>query len=342
MRILVTGGAGFLGASLARRLHEDGHHLVLIDNLRHGSWSRLVVGDHGIGSFHVLDVRDPAIYSLFEGIDLLFHFAAISNLAECQADPQEAYSVNVGGTANVLEGARRAGIPIVIFASSSAVYEQNLRLPCDENARVFPTLIYSMTKKAAEDLCQSYFVNYGLKARCLRYFNIHGPLQDYRRQNPPLINRVIYDLLHGKAPVVWGSGEQKRDYIHVEDALDLTLLAAHHKRAKELDGRCLNVGSGKQVTVNEIVDIVRSLLGEKDILPDFRKPADSWDSHPSLSQGALPLKEAALISEVYKKTQADIGQAQRLFKWKPRVSLYEGIRANVEHLLRTEGDLSEE
>lgn len=336
MKTVITGAAGFLGASLARQLHLEGYQLTLIDNLRHGSTERLLdrSGKY-LGSLHTIDIRHPDLYRCFEGAEVIYHLAAISNLAECQADPVEAYSVNVGGTANVLEAARKVGCPMVVFASTSAIYENTAIYPTKETDPIQPDLVYAMTKKAAEDLVLSYYRNYRISARVLRYANIYGPLQSYERKTPPLVNNVINHLLCGKSPVIYGHGEQRRDYLFVDDAIEATIRASD--LVYDLEEESINIGSGKSYSINEVVQTIRAVINDYTTPIEYQSPQDLWDDFPSLYEGEFPFCTLRVAQEAEKRTHLDISRARRELVWEPQVSLYQGITYCVEQILKEKG-----
>ena len=221
MKILITGAAGQIGSGLAKRIC-DKHELTLVDNLRNGYASHLK-DDEGefIAPFYDVDVATAEIYSCSGSYDAIVHLAAISALADCETNPLETLHCNVSATANVLDFARKMNVPHVIFASTSAVYEN-----CDtdvftEDLEVNPRLYYSLSKKMSEELVHSYREHYGSKVTVLRFFNVFGPDGDQTRPNPPLLNFVYRELMKGKAPVLSGDGEQVRDFVCIDDVVSM-------------------------------------------------------------------------------------------------------------------------
>jgi UDP-glucose 4-epimerase len=299
-RVLVTGVAGFIGSNLAVRLLADGHVVRGIDDLSQG----LIEQVPGGVEFHQLDVRSPAIHPLFHDVDAVFHLAAKNSISDCQVEPVEAASTNVVGTVNVFEAARRAGVRRVIHAESSAVYEGIQELPCGEDLTAARS-IYAITKEAGAAFGAAYARFHGMEMTALRYFCVYGPRQDYRRSIPPVMSAFIIRLLRGERPTVYGSGEKRRDFIHVDDVNDFHLLCLHDARTY---GATFNLGSGRDYSVNEILAAIQSLLGTSQV----------------------PVHAPDLPGEA-ERTCADISRARAL-GWEPRVSLQDGLVQAIEYI----------
>lgn len=222
MRILLTGAAGGIGSTLGHYLHKKGHQLTLVDNLRNGYSENLLISKKTFGDFYNQDIRDPQLVDkLIDLYDCIIHLAAITALPDCESDVIDTINTNVAGTANIMECARKWNVPHVIFASTSAIYENNKEQIFTENLEVNPHLWYSLSKKMAEEVCESYRVNYGMSITTLRFFNVFGPRQDIHRNHPPLINYIVRELKNNDTPILHSNGEQKRDYIHVDDVVKL-------------------------------------------------------------------------------------------------------------------------
>lgn len=320
-KILVTGAAGFIGSQLSWDLHRDGHEVVMIDDMSFGYEDNLVVDGQRFGSFHKADIRDPGIAPLFEGVDAVFHFAGISALPVNQENPYYAIDVNVAGTAQVLELARKAGVRRVVFASTSAIYENNTEFPCRENDPVAPNLVYSTSKLQSELLCKSFYRTYGMETVIVRYYNVYGPHQDFKRMSPPLTSYVVRELLAGRPPVLHSSGDQKRDYIHVADVNRLNRICMDHPGAP---GEIFNAASGSQVSVKEIFEILSTALGTN-IRSIYRPAAAFWDKYPGLFAGNYPLPKELIEKEVDKFTLGSNDKARSILGWKPEVTLVEGM-----------------
>jgi len=300
MKVLVTGVAGFIGSNLALRLISEGHEVIGLDNLAYGPKEQIPEGV----AFHQLDVRSKDIYPVFAGCEVVFHLAAKNCISDCQVDPVETADINVTGTVNVFEAAKRAGVRKIIYAESSSVYEGVDIIPTPETAEK-PQSFYAMSKMATMFFADAYRRYYGLESTALRYFCVYGARQDYRRSIPPVFSAFIIKLLRGEAPTIYGTGEKRRDFIHVDDINDFHLLCMNDART---NGEVYNLGSGENFSVREIFDAVADLLGS--------------DLHP-IHQPDLP-GEAQV-------TLADVGKARAL-GWQPRVGLREGLLSSIEFI----------
>jgi UDP-glucose 4-epimerase len=298
--ILVTGVAGFIGSNLAERLLREGHRVVGLDNLAYGIREQVPTGVE----FHKADVRSSDIYSFFNKIDIVFHLAAKNCIADCQNDPVETADINVTGTANVFEASRRAKVKKLIYAESSSIYEGSKSLPTPEDDE-HPETFYAASKMATKFFAEAYARWYGLNWTALRYFCVYGPRQDYRRTIPPVFSAFIIKLLKNERPTIFGSGEKRRDFIHVDDVNDFHLLALRDDRTT---GEVYNLGSGENFSVNEIYQLVRGLLGSK-LEPIYK---------PDLPGEALT-------------TLAKIDKAKKL-GWAPRVELKEGLKSSIDFI----------
>lgn len=332
-KILITGGAGFIGSQLGKSLVDEGHDVILLDNMSYGYLDNLFIDGKTFGKFVGMDIRSPDFRRHCEGVDTVFHFAGISALPACQERPYYAVDVNVAGTANVLESARLAGVRRVVFASTGAVYESNTKFPQAESDPVSPRLIYAVTKFQAEQLCRSYSDLYGMEVVITRYFNVYGPHQDFMRTSPPLMSYLIRELLHDRTPILHSDGTQKRDCVYVDDVNRLNKLCMTHPRAP---GNTFNVGSGVAHSVREIHAILAKAL-RKDIEATYRSAEHFWDAYPNLFQGGYPLKREYLEKEVRKYTLADTTLSQELLGWRAEVTLEEGLTRTAEYALRLHG-----
>lgn len=331
MKVLITGGAGFIGSNLGAYLLSKKHDVRFLDNLTFGYRENLVLSDGSplpISRFIKMDVRDDQIKQTVKGADIIFHFAAISSLPECQNNPQEAYDVNVSGTANILEAARKNNVKRVIFSSTAGVYENEDTFPTPEDITIHPSLIYSLTKKHAEELCRSYQLLYGMDIVTLRFFNVYGPHMDSKRSNPPVISYIIKCLQEKRRPILHSDGNQKRDMIYIDDVVRLCELVLTDKKAKN---QPFNVGSGKVCSINEMYQKISVFLKCKKILPRFR-PSDSiWNTYPSLFEGTYPFQTKYLEKEVTKYTEASITKTNRMLGWKPEITIDEGLKKTIQH-----------
>jgi nucleoside-diphosphate-sugar epimerase len=294
-RIIITGVAGFIGSNLADRLVAEGYPVVGIDNLSYGIKEQVPEGVE----FHTLDVRSADIYPLFRKGDIVFHLAAKNSLLDCQQDPVATLDNNVVGTANVFEAAKRAGARKVVYAQSSVLEEG------DDRLRGF----YAISKMADEWVAEGYRAAWKLPTVGLRYFNVYGPRQDYRRTIPPIMSKMIITLLRGERPVAFAGDEKnKRDFIHVDDVNAFHLLCITDDRT---DNRVFRLGTGTNHSMTEIVAAVQKILGT-DLAP-IKKPR--MDGDPAVA------------------TLADNTEAKKL-GWSPKVSLEDGLRSMVPYIKR--------
>jgi UDP-glucose 4-epimerase len=299
-KILVTGVAGFIGSNLADRLVREGYSVIGIDNLSQGFIEQVPKEVE----FHELDIRSSKeIVPLFKGIDVVFHLAAKTCVPECQEAPYETADINVMGTLSVFDACRAAGVKKVIYVESSAVYEGSTTLPTPESDFA-PQTFYAISKATDHLFAKGYHEFFGIKMVGLRYFNVYGPRQDYRRAMPPLMSRfIIKFLMNDRKMPIFGDGTDRRDYVHVDDVNDLHMLLIE-KDAPPV----LNVGSGTNNSILEILALIEEVMGDKgqiEFVPN--------------TPGAA------------KETLADIRAAQKM-GWQPKASIKEGLKGMVEYI----------
>lgn len=302
---LVTGGAGFIGSHIAATLLEAGARVRILDNFSSGRRKNLAALS---GQVEVIegDLRDPAVVrTAMQGVTMVFHEAAAASVPQSMKDPATTLEVNVTGTHQVLLAARDAGVRRVVFASSCAVYGNPEILPVREDMLPAPLSPYAAHKLIGEDLCRVFTHAYGLETVALRYFNVYGPRQDPASDYAAVIPRFLAALLHGEAPMVYGDGEQTRDFIYVEDIVRANLLAA---TSPDAAGGIFNIGSGQRVSLNGLLRLINGLLGTSSIVP-HREPERAGDVHDSL---------------------ASIERAQQVLHYAPRISLRDGLARMME------------
>ena len=259
MKVLVTGAAGFIGGQLMHALWKNGHTAIGVDNYSYGSADNLHFDDHDFSADVIkMDIRDKeGMKALFEQekFDIVYNIAGIAPLPDCQSDPVEAVSVNTLGLVNVLENARRTGVKHVIQASTNAMYENETEFPTVESKFNPPTLIYPNTKYCGERFCQSFADTYGMNITCLRFANVYGPHIDCLRKQPPFVGYMIRELYYDRVPEFHSDGNQRRDYIYVDDLIDLAM------RVWDQPGfDAVNVSSNKNYSVDR--KSVQPLLGQ--------------------------------------------------------------------------------
>lgn len=326
--ILITGAAGFIGSNLAYKLYKEGNRLILIDDFSYGREVNLKFIDIDFNEIiyrkSILDVE--AMEDIFSKnkIDVVYHLAAISVLPDCQNNPIKAVDVNVKGTVVLLEMSRKYGIKNFIFASSSAVYENNTSFPLVENNVELPSLLYPSTKYMSEQLCKSYYDTYGLPTVCLRFTNVYGPHIDCLRKQPPVMGYIIKSFYEGTSPVLHSTGEQQRDFIYIDDLLDLAILV---QKNKEFD--VVNISTGQTASINEIANIIRKQMNCENIEIKYQSSSHYWDKYKELSEGVYPINKERLEHEVLKYTCLSYEHAYKKYKWEPKVSLEEGIKNTI-------------
>lgn len=327
-KVLVTGAAGFIGSQLAHALWQRGEQVTLLDNFSYGREDNLVFEDHDFRE-EILreDIRDrDMLYALCdrERFDNIYHIAAITPLPDCQIDPGQAVEVNVAGTVNILKAARRCGVKHTIFASTSAVYENCGSFPTREEDAVPPTLVYSAGKFAAEQFCRSFSEAYGINVTVLRFANVYGPHIDCLRTQPPVAGYMIRELFYHRPPVLHSTGEQRRDFVYVDDLIDLAL------RVRDNQGfDCVNVSSNTTHSINEMYGIIAGIMGREELKPRYAECSHYWERYPGLYEGACPISKDILEAEVNKYTLCDNTHARERYGWTPQVSFEEGLRRTV-------------
>jgi len=330
-KILITGGAGFIGSQLGHHLAGEGHEVVLLDNMSFGHLDNLVIEGRTFGTLLVRDVRDQNLSLLMQGVDTVFHFAGIAPLPVCQAEPHLAFEVNTAAAGNVLEAARRAGVRRVVFSSTSAVYENTDTEKHAESDPVKPDLTYAMTKWAAEQICRSYADNYGCDIIIARFFNVYGSHQDCQRQSPPFTSYIARELAAGRAPRLFNRSAIRRDYVYVTDVIDLLCRMMTSK--KPYAAEIYNIGSGESYSVPELYEKMRAISG-KQIDAHYADPHAYWDSYTDLFAGSHPMRRERIAREVHKSALADTRKSAREFSWTTRVSIDEGLRAVYDYAVR--------
>jgi UDP-glucose 4-epimerase len=301
MNFLVTGGAGFLGVALANRLAHDGHQVRVIDNLSAGDPSRL----ESVVFFDRGDVADiPKLWTLLQGVDCVYHLAARVSVAESILYPRDYNHVNVGGTVSVMEAMRDAGIKRVVLASSGALYGEQAHQPVVEEQTPNPNSPYGVSKLAAEYYVRTIGALWGIETVALRIFNAYGPGQRTRPAHSPVVPKFLKQALAGGSLVVFGDGEQTRDFVFVDDVVDALAAAAS---ADGVDQQVINVGSGAEVSVNTLIATVEKVT--------TRSVSVIYNTDQSGGVSRLC---------------ADVGVARHLLNFEPKTGLEEGLHKTVE------------
>lgn len=295
---LVTGGAGFIGSHLTDKLIEGGHSVKVVDNLLLGK--EKFVNDQA--EFFNVDIREEEkLIDIFEDVEVIFHLAAEPRLPLSIESPKETHEINVDGTVNVLEAARKNNVNKVVFSSSAAIYGDQENLPIKENAELEYKAPYGLHKVIGEQYMRLYADVFDIDTTCLRYFNVYGPRKTAEGGYPMVIPIFLKQKSGGKPMTIVGDGEQTRDYVHVKDVVSANISAWN---SDICDGKAFNIGNGEQISVNEIAEIIG---GETTQIPE--------------REGEIRFSEA------------DISKAKEGLNWQPQIVFEEGLESLKKHWL---------
>jgi nucleoside-diphosphate-sugar epimerase len=301
---LGTGGAGFIGSPIVERLVKDGHSVRVIDNFSSGKRANLAPFGDKVELLEG-DIRDRNdCRRACEGIEIIFHQAAVPSVPKSVDDPVTSHEANIDGTFNLLLAARDAGCRRVIYAASSSAYGDAVELPKRETARPEPLSPYAVNKLVGEYYCKIFSCCYGLQTVALRYFNVFGPRQDPKSQYAAAIPAFVTAILRDEPPTIYGDGEQTRDFTYIDNVVHANLLAAN---APKVNGEVVNIACGERVSVNQIIRQINELLG-RNVKPRYvpERPGD------------------------VKHSLADITAARELIGYQPLVSFEDGLRRAIE------------
>lgn len=307
---LVTGGAGFIGSNIVNELLNRGHNVRILDDFSTGKRENITEFVHNT-SLDVIegDIRNLEIVrSSVKGVDYIFHQGALPSVPRSIADPISTNNVNVLGTLNLLEAAKEFSVKRVVYASSSSVYGNTPTLPKEEDMPVNPLSPYAISKYTAERYCQIFFKIYGLETVCLRYFNVFGPKQDPTSQYSAVIPKFIKTIKEGKKPIIYGNGEQSRDFTYVTNNVEANILSCE---AEGTAGEVFNIACGNSYTLLNLVEMINKILGTNTI-PIFEKEREGDVKH----------------------SLASIRKASRMFGYKPVVEFEDGLRKTIEYFIK--------
>lgn len=302
MRILITGGAGFIGVHLANQLHSQGHYVRVLDDLSAGDPARL---DAGI-NFTRGDINNvPKLWSLLQGVDVVYHLAAQVSIPASVLYPREYNEVNVGGTVSLLEAVRDVGVRRMVFAGSATVYGQQQVEFVHEEMRTNPRVPYAVAKLAAEQYMFNVGLHSGFETVSLRIFNAYGPSQGLPPTHAPVIPQFMHQIIGHGSIIVHGNGEQVRDFVYVDDVVKALVAAAD---APEVDQQIINVGSGRGASINQVIATIESVTSNK--------ASVLYNNETSSGLSRLV---------------ADLTKAERLLGYRATVQLNEGLRLLMLH-----------
>lgn len=298
---LVTGGAGFIGSHLTKRLLEDGYKVVVVDDLSEGKWSNLP--KHKNLKKHKVSILED-MSPFMAGIDVVFHLAAIPRLQRSVDQPWETHMVNVDGTLNLLLEAKKQKVKKFIFASSSSIYGNKNKTPFKESMTPDPLVPYSLQKQVAEQYCLMFQRLWGLDTIILRYFSVYGPGMNPDGAYALVIPKFIKLLNQNKTPTINGNGAQTRDFTYITDVVEANILAAK----SNISGEIINIGFGKKISVNRVFKTLNKLMGKN--------------------------KRAKFGPKVFEPitTLASNKKAKRLLGWSPKMKFENGIKTTLEQL----------
>lgn len=304
-KVLVTGGAGFIGSNLAEELIRQGARVRIIDNFTTGFRENLeeISGDFDFIEGDIND--DAAVTRAIEGSEIVFHQAALPSVPRSVEDPAETHKVCATGTFNMLVQARDAGVKRFIYAASSSAYGNQPTLPKVEAMRPDPLSPYAAAKLTGELYCRAFNQVYGLETFSLRYFNVFGPRQNPASMYSGVISRFIDALMGGKSPAIFGDGEQSRDFTYIVNVVDANVRAAN---ASSGIGETINVANGERITLNDLFKVLKVITGRPEASAEFQ-PVRSGD---------------------VKHSQADNGLAVKYLGYAELVGLEEGLRRTVD------------
>jgi len=307
---LVTGGAGFIGSHLTQELVQRGYQVTVLDNLSTGKMENIAelpvkeaVDSSSAGKITFVQgsITDlQLLQKLFKGMDFVFHQAAIASVPRSIEEPLAVHEANITGTLNVLLAARDTNVSKVVFASSSAIYGDTLTLPEVEDMAPNPLSPYAMSKLAGEYYCRVFRQVYGLPTVSLRYFNVYGPRQDPNSQYAAVIPFFVKKISAGESPIIFGDGEQSRDFTFVKDVAEANILAAESAATG-----IYNIGSGERITINRLTGLLIELFGAN-VTPVHREPRQGDAKH----------------------TLADISRAGT-FGYEPKYPLLDGLQQTI-------------
>lgn len=302
-KYLVTGGAGFIGSHIAGELVHRGHSVRIVDNFSTGKKDNIAPFLEKIDLIEG-DIKDFEVcHQAAKDMDFVLHQAALTSVPRSIEDPLLTNEVNITGTLNLLLAARDAGVQRFVLASSAAVYGDNPGLPKKEDMEGFPLSPYAASKRMGELYCQVFNRAFGLSTVSLRYFNIFGPRQDPSSQYASVVPNFIGKMLKEEKPVVFGDGEQSRDFLYVSNVVEANILAS---QAREVSGEVFNIGSGERASVNSLAVKLNEVL-DKEIKPTNEEPRPGDIKH----------------------SYADISKARKMLKYEPSVSFSEGLGETV-------------
>ncbi|HYP28796.1 MAG TPA: NAD-dependent epimerase/dehydratase family protein [Blastocatellia bacterium] len=306
-RVVVTGGAGFVGSNIVRRLLKEGAEVVVLDDFYTGNEENLPMAEPRLEVVRGTVTDFDLVREVLEGSDVVIHEAA-RNIIVSTRNPREDYEVNIGGTLNVLLAVRELGVRRVVYASSASVYGNPRYLPINEDDATNMLSPYSVSKFAGENYCKAFYESYGLSASMVRYSNVFGTAQ--RPDNPycGVVSKFFESAMRGEAPRIHGDGEQTRDFTFIDDVVEATLLAAFSAKA---EGQVYNIGTGRETSINDLARMIIRITGAK-VEPVYVDRRD--------------------IDNIRRRV-LNIEKIRRELRWSPSVTVEQGLSRTYDWLL---------
>jgi nucleoside-diphosphate-sugar epimerase len=304
-KVVVTGGAGFIGSHIASALSASGARVMVLDDLSTGHRENLdeIGGDIDFIQGSVAD--EDLLLKVFEDVELVFHEAAIPSVPRSVEDPRQTHVASVDGTFSLLLAARDRKVRRVVYAASSSAYGDQPTLPKSEQMAPDPLSPYAVAKLVGEYYCTVFTRVYGLETVALRYFNVFGPRQDPGSQYSGVVSRFLSALFENQRPVIYGDGEQSRDFTYIDNVVAANLSAA---TAKGAVGQVINIANGQRVTLNELLAVLKELTGKQDVTAEYLEPR---------------------VGDV-RHSLADISMARELLGYESKVDLRAGLRRTID------------
>lgn len=302
---LVTGGAGFIGSHIASALVASGVRVRIIDDLSTGYRENVEEIGGDVDFVQASLAEEEPLRKALEDVELVFHEAAIPSVPRSVEDPRQTHIASVDSTFALLLAAREKRVRRLVYAASSSAYGDQPTLPKIETMLPEPLSPYAVAKLVGEHYCQVFTRVYGLETISLRYFNVFGPRQDPSSQYSGVISRFISALLSNKTPVIYGDGEQSRDFTYIDNVVEANLKAAEGTKGI---GQVINIANGERISLNQLLDELKDLTGHRDVTVDYQ------DARPGDVKHSL----------------ADITRARDLLGFEPRVDLREGLARTIE------------
>ena len=303
--VLITGGAGFIGSHIASAMLQSGARVRVLDDLSTGHRENIDEIGGGVDFIHGSVADEDLLAKVLDGVEVVFHEAAIPSVPRSVEAPRQSHIASVDGTFSLLLAARDKKVRRVVYAASSSAYGDQPTLPKSEQMLPDPLSPYAVAKLVGEYYCQVFTRVYGLETVSLRYFNVFGPRQDPGSQYSGVVSRFISALLSGEQPVIYGDGEQSRDFTYIENVVAANLSAAE---AKDAAGKVINVANGERITLNQLLAELKELTGNHDVKIKYLEPR---------------------VGDV-RHSLADISLARQLLNYESKVDLREGLQRTID------------